>query len=217
MTSNPPPNGEDDERRWTILLTGEPGDRWRGVHVTNGLAGPPGHTFPGSPEYYERVDVVPATALAERDREIERLRANADRLAEAVAGFDKAAGPFSYLKHILDAYRSDSPPQGETAVAAFRLLEAALCNEDEARLNGYGGQTDEWVDEAQALVDAEAYRSDSPPRGEAVHPDTERLDFLIDKEESVIDTASGWTVDAVGFFEDPREAIDAARKAAWEE
>lgn len=56
--------------KWTLLMVGP----------EHGIVGSHGHPFQGHPDFYERVDVVRAdradAALAERDAEIERLRAN---------------------------------------------------------------------------------------------------------------------------------------------
>lgn len=53
-----------DQRKWTALLTGE----------QNGLIHQYGDKFHGSPDWYERVDVVPMARLTEIEVENKRLR-----------------------------------------------------------------------------------------------------------------------------------------------
>lgn len=61
-----------DERKWTALLTGE----------HNGLIHEHGSKFHGSPEYYERIDVVPMSILSELQERVAELDAENKRLKE---------------------------------------------------------------------------------------------------------------------------------------
>ena len=64
-----------DERKWTALLVGE----------RSGLLHQHGDKFHGSPERYERVDVVPMSILLELQAEVTTLRTTNDLLTSALA------------------------------------------------------------------------------------------------------------------------------------
>lgn len=58
-------------REWTLLLTGE----------HSGLVGEASYKFSGSPDYYERVDVVEKQRIAELEAKVARLEKESERLA----------------------------------------------------------------------------------------------------------------------------------------
>lgn len=190
MASNPPPNGEDEERevkRWGWTPTGMARiSVAEGFHPSDGYVSVPGH----------------AAAIAERDLEIERLKrevvdatykhidAEYQKHLEREARLE-AEGERDEARARGDAYKQELADEvGATARAHERIEELADAGEHlqkRAYVEAMAMFRDAWavLDEAgeghartlleempgwgarmrEALA---AYRSDSPPQGEAV-------------------------------------------------
>jgi len=192
------------------------------------------------------------SALAEKNRRIKELEAEAERLRSARAS-EVWSGEWRELLDRAEAAEARVKESDETAHLANGTVALALKHRDaaEARV----AELEQALDEAEALIIRQrderkaklaradrlaeaaddlfptaradewgemrealaAYRSDSPPQGEAVHPDTERLDWL--DEARGESRASAWVMDL--WSEGPeditvREAIDAAREVTGE-
>ena len=111
-------------RRWAVLLVGD----------NNGLLAEHGHTFASSPSYYERLDVVPASALDALTARVAELEAmqllgvhaicdERDRLRGRVAELEKQVPP---------------PDTGDDSLVNVRRLRATIAELE--RENAMKGQ-----------------------------------------------------------------------------